>query len=58
MNTLKEIIEDCKSELSASNCSLDDWTREKMTDLLQWYSEKSFLTQKQEEFLRNLWEKI
>lgn len=55
---LKMMIEDCESEMSASNCSLDDWTKEKMEDLIRFYQEKGFISQPQREFLKRLWDKI
>jgi len=55
---IEEVIEDCKSVLRTSNCHLDEWTKEKMENLLQWYEDKCFFSQKQEEFLRKLWDKI
>ena len=48
---LEEIIQDCETCLRASNCELDKWTKEKMTDLLQSYYDFGRLTTKQENFL-------
>lgn len=55
---IEEVVDDCESALSSSNHGLDAWTVEKMEDLVEWYRDKGYLTDKQEEFLRKLWDKI
>jgi len=56
--SIKEIVEDCESALRASNHGLDSFTKEKMESLLEWWHDHGRFSEKQEAFLRKLWEKI
>ena len=58
MPTIEEMIQDCEDFIGCSNCTFTPWEVDFIDDIKEWFDENNFLTEKQEDVLSKIWDKI
>ena len=53
-----EAIEDCENALPATNCPFTKWERDFVESVSEQWEDKEFLSERQQEVLGRIWEKV
>jgi hypothetical protein len=55
---VEEALDDCNSALTASNCPFTAWEKEFVESVGEQWEERQFLSEKQRDTLRRVWDKV
>ena len=58
MTTIEEMIEDCLNVSTASNTPFNKWEQDFIDSIAEQYEDNEWLSDKQEEILERIWDKI
>lgn len=56
--TIEEMLDDCNSAKDCSNVEFTAWEEKFLESITEQFDERGSLTEKQEDRLRSIWEKI
>jgi len=55
---VEEALDDCNSALTATNCPFTAWEKEFLESVAEQWEEREYLSEKQRDTLKRIWDKI